>query len=173
MYILKPVVDLSFSELLNSFIEFVSYPPILIPLIILGIVGIAGQWSLYAKCDLNGVACIVPVWNVLEFMKIMGRPAAHGIIVMLPPPLVLYLIFVGPLGQTANIALAALFALVWLIFMAKIYIELCQSFGITSTKSYVLCILLNGFYVLYLGISENTEYQGPVFGKKGAAKQNE
>lgn len=166
MYLLEPVIDLSFAELTQQVIDFISYPPVLIPLILLGIVGIAGQWSLYMKCDLQGVACVVPVWNVLEFLKIMGRPASHGLIVMVPPPLILYLLLVGPFGSTINIALSALFGLIWLAFMIKVYIELCQAFGKTQTSDYALCLIFNGFYVLYLGISDGTEYEGPVYGKE-------
>lgn len=169
MYLLEPVIDLSITELFTQILDFISYPPVLIPGTLLAIVGIAGQWSLYRKCDLNGLACIIPVWNVLEFLKIMGRPASHGIIVMAPPPIIMYLLLVGPLGETANIALSAAFGLIWIGFMVKIYIELCQAFGQCKPFNYIMCILFNGFYVLYLGISGDTEYEGPVYGQSPQA----
>lgn len=171
MYLLEAVINLTFSELLTQSIEFITYPPILIPAILIGIVGIAGQWSLYVKCNLQGIACIIPVWNVLEFLKVMGRPASHGIIVMAPPPIILYLLMAGPFSVTINLALVGLFGLIWALFMVKIYVELCQAFGKRSMVSYILCIALNGLYVMYLGISDETEYEGPVYGS--AAKVEE
>lgn len=109
-------------------------------LIVFGIalfIGIIAQWALYAKCNLPGIACIVPVWNVVVFLKIMGRPWWHMFYLFIP----LYNIY----------------------FVAKVYIELCNCFGKKSTLDYVLIILLNGFYLLNLGLSYETKYLGPVY----------
>jgi hypothetical protein len=40
-----------------------------------------------------------------------------------------------------------------------------QSFGKRSLLDYVLVILLNGLYIFNLGMSYDTEYLGPVYGK--------
>ncbi|HAS35687.1 MAG TPA: hypothetical protein DCS15_04320, partial [Flavobacteriales bacterium] len=48
--------------------EYLFYEPLLIPGIILAVFGVAGQWTLYTKCDLNGSRSVIPVLNVLEFM---------------------------------------------------------------------------------------------------------
>jgi hypothetical protein len=114
-------------------------------LIILGLVafiGLVAQWALYAKCNLPGIACIVPVWNVIVFLKIMGRPWYHMFFLLIP----LYNIY----------------------FIVRVYIELCQSFGKTSMLDYIMIILLNGLYILNLGLSYEAKYKGPVYKGAGA-----
>lgn len=137
----------------------------LIPVGIIGVVGIIAQWMLYEKAGQRGVACVVPVWNVIEFMKIMGRPGWHAIYIMAPPPLMLAALLFLP--GTAGYVVAAVLALALAAFSIKVYIELCNCFGRYGTMDYVLVILLNGLYVLWLGLSE-WEYKGPVYGKKAA-----
>lgn len=117
-------------------------PGTLIVICIIIFIGIIGQWALYSKCDLPGIACIVPIWNVAVFLRIMGRPWWHMFFLLIP----LYNLY----------------------FIVKVYIELCQSFGKTKTIDYVLIVLLNGLYVLNLGLSYDTKYLGPVYGKEKA-----
>jgi len=81
----------------------------------------------------------VPVWNVIVFLRIVGRPAVQGFLFLIP----IY-------GQ--------------LYFMPKVWIEVCQSFGKRSTLDYVLVILLNGLYILNIGLDYETRYLGPVHG---------
>ena len=134
---------------METFIEFFEYlmgqfsPAILVPLVLLIIVGVIAQWSLYEKCGLRGIACIIPVWNVIEFLKIMGRPAHHIFYFLIP----VYNIY----------------------FTIKVYIELCQCFGKHKLVDYVLVIVFNGFYVLYLGLSYGTNYKGPVYNTENTA----
>lgn len=114
-------------------------PGTLIVLAIVAFIGIIAQWVLYAKCNLPGIACLVPFWNVAVFLRIMGRPAWHMVFLIIP----LYNIY----------------------FIIKVYIELCQCFGKTSTIDYVLIIIFNGFYILNLALSYETKYLGPVYSK--------
>lgn len=130
--------------------------------------GILGQWVLYYKCDLPGVASIVPVWNVIVFLKIMGRPTWQAILFMIPPPIIAYIVYTGNMSMGANVALVSMLA-VFLIFTVTLYIELCKCFGKNSFVSYILVLIFNGFYVMYLGMSGDTEYKGPLYGKN--AKQ--
>lgn len=147
-------------ELLDKF-----GPGVLIPLILFAVVGILAQWSLYDKCGLNGIDCIIPVKNVITFLKIMGRPASHSLMVIIPPPLILgALLFLD--GPTLQIGVAAVFFLPWAYFMTKVYIELCQSFGHYKWTDYILCVVFNGFYVLHLGLSIGEKYKGPVYGNQ-------
>ena len=134
--------------------------------------GILGQWVLYYKCSLPGISCLVPVWNVIVFLKIMGRPSWQVIFFMLPPPVIAYIIFTGDTSMVANIALISL-SIIFLIFTVIIYVELCQCFGKNSIGSYITILLFNGLYVLYLGISGDTEYIGPVHGPKSIKKKAE
>jgi signal peptidase I len=104
-------------------------------------IAVVAQWRLYEKADLPGIASIVPIWNAIIFLKIVGRPASHVWYFLIP---------------------------VWgqLYFIPKVYIELCNSFGKTSILDYVLIIVFNGFYILNLGLSYETVYLGPVYGKE-------
>lgn len=155
----------------NRFVTFISEldPLMLVPLSLALIVGIIAQWMLYEKAGLKGYACIIPIWNVVEFMKIMGRPGWHAIFIMAPPPIMLagFLLLSPP----ASYAVMGVAGLLLLAFIFKVYIELCHCFGRRSTTDYVLVLVLNGLYVLWLGLSE-WEYEGPVYGKKGATKGN-
>ena len=104
------------------------------------IIAIVAQWKLYEKAGQPGIACIVPVWNVIVFLKIVGRPASH-----------IWYMLIPVFGQ--------------LYFIPKVWIEICQSFGKTTILDYVLVIMLNGLYILNLGLNYETEYVGPVYGK--------
>ncbi len=101
---------------------------VLIPIVLFGVVGVGAQFMLYEKCKLPGVACLVPVWNVIVFLKIVGRPWYQSFIVMIPPVLVLSILTFGGYDLISIASLAAL-AVLWSGFMIKVYIELCQSFG--------------------------------------------
>jgi len=147
-------------------------PGILVPLGCFAFVSILAQWSLYDKCGLPGIDCIIPVKNVITFLKIMGRPASHSLYVIAPPPFILasLLIFENPALQ---FGVAALFFIPWAYFMIKVYIELCQCFGHYKTTDYIFCVLLNGFYVLHLGLSYNEKYKGPVYRKQKEAVKSD
>lgn len=114
--------------------------------IIFGFVGIVAQWKLYEKAGQPGVASIVPIWNFIVFLRIIGRPANHIFLFLIPVYGQLYLI-------------------------PKVYIELCNSFGKHSLIDYILVILFNGFYVLNLGLSYDTEYEGPAYGRSTRVDQ--
>jgi hypothetical protein len=107
---------------------------------VLAFIGIVAQWKLYDKANQPGIASIVPIWNFIVFLRIVGRPASH-----------MFLFFIPIYGQ--------------FYLIPKVYIELCNSFGKNSIVDYVLVILFNGFYILNLGLSYETEYLGPSYGK--------
>ena len=104
------------------------------------IIALLAQWRLYEKCRLPGLAAFVPIWNVVVFLRIVGRPAWQGWLFLVP----IY-------GQ--------------LYFLPKVWIEVVQCFGKRSILDYVLVIVLNGLYIFNLGMSYETRYLGPVYGK--------
>ncbi|MCB0763946.1 MAG: DUF5684 domain-containing protein [Flavobacteriales bacterium] len=108
-------------------------------LIFLAIIAVVGQWRLYEKAGQPGYACLVPIWNVIVFLKIVGRPAKHFWLLLIP----IY-------GQ--------------LYLMPKIWIEVCQCFGKNSLLDHILVIVLNFLYILNIGLSYETKYRGPVYG---------
>lgn len=109
--------------------------------ILFAFIGIVAQWRLYEKAGQPGVASIVPIWNFIIFLRIIGRPASH-----------IFLFLIPVYGQ--------------LYMLPKVYIELCNSFGKRSIVDYILVIVFNGFYVLNLGLSYDARYEGPVYGEQ-------
>jgi hypothetical protein len=109
-------------------------------LVFIGVIALLAQWRLYEKAGQPGIAALVPVWNVIVFLKIVGRPASHG-----------WLFLVPVYGQ--------------LYFMPKVWIEVVQSFGKRSMMDYVMVIAFNGIYILNLAMDDDTIYQGGVYGE--------
>lgn len=105
-------------------------------------IGTVAQWKLYEKAGQKGWTIFVPVLNLIVLNRVVGRPAKHVWYYFIP----VFNIF----------------------FLAKIWIEVCQSFGKTSVVDYIFVILLNGLYILNLGLSYDEEYQGPVYKEKNA-----
>lgn len=109
------------------------------------IIALLAQWRLYEKCRLPGMAAFVPVWNVIVFLKIVGRPASDGWKFLIP----VY-------GQ--------------LYFLPKVWIEVVQCFGKRSLLDYVLVFLLNGLYILNLAMDDDAQYLGPLYGQQEPPK---
>ena len=103
------------------------------------IIALLAQWRLYEKCRLPGLAAFVPIWNIVVFLRIVGRPAWQG-----------WLFLVPIWGQ--------------FYFLPKVWIEVVQCFGKRSMLDYVLVIVLNGLYVMNLAFGEGEQYLGPKFG---------
>lgn len=127
--------------------------------------GILGQWVLYYKCNLPGVASIVPFWNVVVFLKIMGRPAWQSIFFIAPPPIIAFIVLTENMSMAGNITLISMLA-VFVIFSVTLYVELCKCFSKRSIIDYILVLVFNGLYVMYLGMSGETEYAGPLYGPR-------
>ena len=106
-------------------------------LVVFTFIGIVAQWSLYEKCGQPGVACIVPIWNLIVWLRIVGRPAWQILLLLVP----VYNIY----------------------FFFKVFIEICRCFGKTSKLDYFMVVVFNAPYVIYLGLSADTEYQGPLY----------
>jgi hypothetical protein len=140
-------------------------------------IGIVAQMRLYAKADQSAVSAIVPVWNVITFMKVIGRPAWHALYMIVPATIILVCLMVdyqnliaysqGALAFSAvaiTLPLFAISALVFTVFMIWAHIDLCNSFGRRTVFDYVLVVLLNVLYVLNLSLSYEISYEGPAYG---------
>ena len=103
------------------------------------LVALAGNWRLYVKCGQPGWSVVVPGYNVVVAMRIIGRPASHALRFLIPG----YNIY----------------------FFFRTMMEVASTFGKRSTLDHVLVCVFHVFYVLNLGLSEEEEYQGPVHGK--------
>ena len=106
--------------------------------ILLAFVDVAAQWRHYEMQGQPGIPRIVPMWNFIVFLRIVGRPANH-----------IFLFLIPVYGQ--------------LYMIPKVYIELCDSFGKHSIVDYILVLVFNGFYILNLGLSYEVEYEGPAY----------
>lgn len=107
------------------------------------VVAALAQWRLYDKAGQPGIAALVPGWNLVVFLRIVGRPAKHAWLFLIP----IY-------GQ--------------LYFMPKVWIEVCKSFGKYSLMDHIMVVALNGLYILNMALDYDTVYQGPVYGKQEA-----
>ncbi|MDA0939930.1 MAG: DUF5684 domain-containing protein [Bacteroidetes bacterium] len=108
------------------------------------LIALAGNWRLFVKCNQPGWAVIVPGYNVVVAMRIIGRPASHALFFLIP----VYNLY----------------------FFFRTILELANTFGKESTLDYVLASVFNVFYILNLGLSEEEEYQGPVYGSLASKK---
>ncbi|MDA0945728.1 MAG: hypothetical protein RLZZ314_1753 [Bacteroidota bacterium] len=104
----------------------------------ISLVAFAGNWRLFVKCGQPGWAVVVPGYNVVIAMRIIGRPARHALFFLIP-------------GYN-------------LYFFFRTILELANTFGKTSTLDYILASVFNVFYILNLGLSEEEDYVGPVYG---------
>jgi hypothetical protein len=110
------------------------------------VIGSLGAARLFAKADQPWVAALVPVWNVVIVLKMVGRPVSHLAFFLVP----FYNIY----------------------FFFRLCVELAQSFGKYSLIDYVLVCVFNVFYVLNLALAYNEEYQGPVYGVDRAHREH-
>lgn len=127
-------------ELLNALGQLWTENPALVFIVgFLVFIGAVAKWKLFVKCDQPGIAAIVPIWDLIVILRIVGRPDSH------------IFFFLVPVFQ--------------IYFGIKLFIELLQSFGKFSAFDYAFGIIFNIFYLLNLGLAYNEEYAGPVYKK--------
>ena len=107
-------------------------------LIFLSVIAVGANSKLFMKCGQPIWAALVPGYNVVIAMRILGRPDAHALYFLIP---------------VFNV-----------YFFFRTIIELAQAFGKRTTTDYVLATLFNVFYVLNLSLAWQEEYEGPVYG---------
>lgn len=173
-------------------IEFILHlsPGIWVALIVLSFIGLVSQMSLYAKAGQPAISALVPVWNLMVFCKVVGRPVMHSLFLIVPGTIIaiIFAIYIGEFdshfptydaltgdqipghGTIGDLAVplsvigACMIPII--VFMIYMFIEVCDSFGKHSTTDKVLCVVFNGFYVLFvLGVSEAL-YEAPWWRKK-------
>ena len=110
----------------------------------LAIIALGANCKLFMKCEQPIWAALVPGYNVVVAMRILGRPDAHALLFLVP---------------VFNV-----------YFFFKTVIELAQAFGKHTMTDFVLAAVFNVFYVLNLSLAWQEEYEGPVYGK--AARQS-
>ncbi len=104
------------------------------------LVSLAGNWRLFVKCGQPGWSVLVPGYNVVVAMRIIGRPDWHAALFLIP--------------------------VFHVYFFFRTILDLANCFGKHSPYDYIMASAFNIFYILNLGLSEEEDYQGPVFGFK-------
>ena len=104
----------------------------LIVYLILVIAWIAGLWKIFEKAGKPGWAAIVPIYNVIVLLQVVGKPVWWIILLLIP--------------------------IVSLIIMIIVLLDLVKKFG--QPGWHVLLALFFGFaYMPYLGFG-SPQYQG-------------
>lgn len=103
------------------------------------LIGAAAKWRMFVKCEQPGLAAIVPIWDLIVAMRIVGRPDSHILFFLIP----VYNIY----------------------FSLRLLVEIAQSFGKTTIFDFILAIVFNIFYLLNLALAYNEVYYGPIHGR--------
>ena len=99
---------------------------------------IASQWKIYTKAGQPGWACLIPIYNIIVLLRIVGKPWWWLFLMMIP--------------------------LVNIIFVVWTYNLLSKSFG--KGEGFTLGLLLLSFiFFPILGLG-SAEYQGPAGAEK-------
>ncbi|MBK9590751.1 MAG: hypothetical protein IPO32_04315 [Crocinitomicaceae bacterium] len=168
-------------------------PGILIALAVIIFIGLIAQAALYAKANEPWVAALVPVWNVIIFVDVVGRPKWQSWIIMVPGIIIAAMILIywpqldglfpvidsetlvaGPWGTKSSFADATIpltvigiAAVPMIVFMMIIFTEICESFGQHKTSDKILAIIFNGAYILFaIALSPTAQYEAPWYKKK-------
>jgi hypothetical protein len=108
---------------------------LLVPLIALAVAIfiIAGMWKMYAKAGQPGWACIIPIYNFVALLQIVGRPLWWILLLFIP--------------------------LVNLIILLIVFIDLAKSFG-KGTGFGLGLFFLGAIFMPILGFGD-AKYIGP------------
>ena len=104
----------------------------------IGLIALVANAKLFVKAGLPWWAVLIPVYNIMIAMKLIGRPTWHAFLFFTP-------------------------AVVYLL--PRTILEVAQSFGKHKVFDFILVLVFNIFYILNLGLSYEEEYEGPVYGK--------
>jgi len=114
----------------------------LIPILIVAVITIVGQWKVYTKAGKPGWACIVPIYNLIVMLEIVGKPIWWIFLFLIP---------------CVNI-----------IFLVWTYNLLSKSFG--QGEGFTIGLLLLGFIFWPILGFGNYQYLGPSAAEAGGLK---
>jgi signal peptidase I len=101
--------------------------------LLLQIVHFLGTWKLYEIAGRKRWEAIIPVYNAIILMKIIGRPTWWTILLFIP--------------------------IINLIMFPVIWVETLRSFGKNSNLDTFLAIVTLGFYIYYINYTPKISYQ--------------
>ncbi|MGY6561200.1 MAG: DUF5684 domain-containing protein [Luteibaculaceae bacterium] len=97
-------------------------------------IGIIASWRIFAKAKKAEIACLVPIWNLIVFLEVVGRPAWQVILFFIP--------------------------IINVFFAIKVIIEICNVFGQGYLVDYIFAIGVTGLYMLNLALDNEIKYLG-------------
>lgn len=100
--------------------------------LIVQVVHFAGTWKLYVKAGRKPWEAIVPVYNAVVLMQIIGRPRWWVILLFIP--------------------------VVNLIMFPVVWVETLRSFGKNTTTDTVLGIVTLGLYIYYINYTQDVKH---------------
>jgi hypothetical protein len=109
-------------------------------MLVLALIGIASMWVLFRKAGKPGWAAIVPIYNLLVLLEIVGRPWWWIFLFLL--------CFIPIVGILVSVVLAVI-----------IYGDLARSFG--KGWGYAIGLLFLGIVFLPMLAFGDATYQGP------------
>jgi len=100
--------------------------------LIVQVVHFAGTWKLYIKAGRKPWEAIVPVYNAVVLMQIIGRPRWWVILLFIP--------------------------VVNLIMFPVVWVETLRSFGKNTTTDTILGVVTLGLYIYYINYTQNVKH---------------
>ena len=130
----------------NSVSQFAGLMAVLsvlfIPLFIVWLIVIIGQWKVYTKAGKPGWACIIPIYNIIVMLEIVGKPIWWIFLFLIP---------------CVNIIFA-----IWTLNL------LSKSFG--QSEGFTIGLLLLGFIFWPILGFGNYQYLGPSASEAGGLR---
>lgn len=128
-------------------------------MLVLGLILIIAQWKIYSKAGQPGWACIIPIYNLIVYLRIIGRPASWILVYL--GAIVLYIIGFAMLFNGMGIGglLTSITGIGLLVISIIDTNRLSRSFGKGPGFTAGLIILFFIFYPI-LGFGDAT-YIGP------------
>jgi hypothetical protein len=114
----------------------------LIPLLIVSLIVLIGQWKVYTKAGKPGWACIVPIYNLIVLLEIVGKPIWWIFLFLIPCVNIIFMIW------TINL--------------------LSKSFG--QSEGFTVGLLILGFIFWPILGFGNYQYLGPAAAEAGGIK---
>ncbi|MEO6980114.1 MAG: DUF5684 domain-containing protein [Mucilaginibacter sp.] len=118
------------------------FAAMLIPFIIIWVITIVGQWKVFEKAGKPGWACIIPIYNIIVMLEIVGKPLWWVILFFIP---------------CVNIIFA-----IWTINLVS------KSFG--QSEGFTIGLLLLGFIFWPILGFGNYQYLGPSAAEAGGLR---
>jgi hypothetical protein len=116
----------------------------LIPILIVTLIVIIAQWKIYTKAGKPGWACIIPIYNLIVLLEIVGKPIWWIFLFLIPCVNIIFLVW------TTNL--------------------LSKSFG--QSEGFTVGLLLLGFVFYPILAFGNYTYLGPAAAEAGGLRPN-